>query len=47
MFGLIRTPILILIAFVGGMMFERNQAGELCAELGGTTERGICKGVTP
>jgi len=45
MFGLIRTVILIGIAFIGGLMFERNQAGDACAAAGGTQVLGICRGV--
>lgn len=46
MFGLIRTAILVMIAFVGGLMFERAQASEACTALGGTFSDGICRGVT-
>ena len=45
MFGLIRTAILVLIAFVAGLFFERNQAGEACASEGGDMVRGFCRGV--
>ena len=45
MFGLIRTAILIFVAFVGGLFFERNQAGEACTNEGGEMHRGICRGV--
>lgn len=45
MFGLIRTIILLLVAFVAGLFYERNQAGELCEAEGGALVRGICKGV--
>ena len=45
MFGLIRTAILLLVAFVAGLFFERSQAGEACQAEGGTLVRGICRGV--
>ncbi|WP_193743435.1 hypothetical protein [Tateyamaria sp. ANG-S1] len=42
MFGLIRTAILILIAFVAGLLFERSQASEACAAQGGVMRDGVC-----
>ena len=42
MFGLIRTAILILIAFVAGLLFERSQAGDACAAKGGEMRDGVC-----
>ncbi|WP_189799494.1 hypothetical protein [Tateyamaria sp. syn59] len=42
MFGLIRTAILILIAFVAGLLFERSQAGEACVSQGGVMRDGVC-----
>ncbi|MEL6451625.1 MAG: hypothetical protein AAFQ19_10215 [Pseudomonadota bacterium] len=42
MFGLIRTPILLLIAFVGGLLFERSQAAEACDSAGGVVRDGVC-----
>lgn len=42
MFGLIRTAILILVAFVAGLLFERGQAGEACTAQGGTMRDGVC-----
>lgn len=42
MFGLIRTPVLLLIAFVVGLFYERNQAGEACANAGGVPRDGVC-----
>ncbi|WP_299702042.1 hypothetical protein [uncultured Tateyamaria sp.] len=42
MFGLIRTPILILIAFVAGLMFERSKAAEACTDQGGVMRDGVC-----
>ncbi|WP_299048287.1 hypothetical protein [uncultured Tateyamaria sp.] len=42
MFGLIRTAVLILIAFVAGLMFERSQAADACAVQGGAMRDGVC-----
>lgn len=42
MFGLIRTVILVMIAFVAGLMFERNQTSEACDSEGGTMRDGVC-----
>ncbi|WP_172839389.1 hypothetical protein [Tateyamaria omphalii] len=42
MFGLIRTAVLILIAFVAGLMFERSQASDACTTQGGTMRDGVC-----
>ncbi|MGI9369074.1 MAG: hypothetical protein ACR2O2_09565 [Ruegeria sp.] len=41
MFGLIRLPVLLLIAFVVGVFFERNNKRESCLQLGEWRE-GIC-----
>ncbi|MBY5934570.1 hypothetical protein KUV51_16295 [Tateyamaria omphalii] len=42
MFGLVRTAILILVAFVAGLLFERSQAAEACAGQGGEMRDGVC-----
>jgi len=42
MFGLIRTAILLLIAFVAGLFFERSQAADVCDASGGTMRDGVC-----
>ncbi|MCI5042459.1 MULTISPECIES: hypothetical protein [Donghicola] len=42
MFGLIRLPFLLAVAFVAGMMYERSEKGKLCDEIGGTTRNGLC-----
>lgn len=42
MFGLIRTAILVMIAFVGGLMFERSQAADACVGMGGKMHDGVC-----
>ncbi|MEL6620384.1 MAG: hypothetical protein AAFY39_17060 [Pseudomonadota bacterium] len=43
MFGLVRTIVLILVAFVAGLLFERNQAAEACAVSGGQMQDGVCR----
>lgn len=45
MFGLLRTMFIVLIAFLVGLMFERNQAADACAAEGGAMTKGICRGV--
>jgi len=43
MFGLFRTLILVLVAFVAGVFFERNGQREACAAAGGTWQNaGYC-----
>jgi len=43
MFRLIKTPLLLLIAFLAGLMFERSQQNELCIKSGGQWMRaGFC-----
>jgi len=39
-----RTLILIAIAFVAGMVYERNRAAERCAERAGVLSDLLCKG---
>ena len=46
MFSLIRTAILVMIAFVAGLLFERSQTGEMCDAAGGTMSAGLCKGAS-
>jgi hypothetical protein len=41
MFGLIRLPILLLIAFIVGVYFERSNQREACEGLG-EWRSGIC-----
>jgi hypothetical protein len=41
----IRTLILVLIAFVAGMLYERSGAAEKCTAAGGTPLAGLCKGL--
>ena len=45
MFGLFRTLILVLIAFVAGLMFERSQSGDACRAAGGEMRDGVCRDV--
>ena len=41
MFGLIRLPILLLIAFIVGVFFERSNQREACAAQGDWQD-GLC-----
>ncbi len=45
MFGIFRTLFLVTLAFLGGLFFERSQAGEACTQAGGDMRLGICRGV--
>ena len=45
MFGIIRTLVLLVVAFFAGLVFERSQAAEACAQEGGEQVRGICRGL--
>lgn len=47
MFRLIRTLFLVLIAFAGGLFFERSETRTACIEAGGQVSGGICRGVAP
>lgn len=42
MFRLIRTPVLLLIAFVAGLLYERSQAADACLGAGGKMHDGVC-----
>ncbi|MEO0670236.1 MAG: hypothetical protein AAFZ99_20145 [Pseudomonadota bacterium] len=42
MFGLIRLAILLPLAFVLGLFFERSNASTACADAGGTMRDGVC-----
>jgi hypothetical protein len=44
MFRLLRTLILVMIAFVAGVLYERNNARETCAAGGGLWLLDICIG---
>ncbi len=41
MFGLLRLPILMMIAFIVGVFFERSNQREVCAEIG-QWQDGLC-----
>jgi hypothetical protein len=41
MFGLLRLPILLLIAFIVGVFFERNNQREACDGIG-QWRNGLC-----
>ncbi|MFQ1699619.1 hypothetical protein ACJ5NV_03380 [Loktanella agnita] len=45
MFRLLRLIILVMFAFVAGMLFERNKAEEICRNGGGLWLSDICVGV--
>lgn len=45
MFRLLRTIILVMFAFVAGMLFERNATEERCRNGGGLWVSDICIGV--
>lgn len=42
MFGLVRTTILVLVAFVAGVLYERNGVSEACLGSGGNMHDGVC-----
>ena len=42
MFGLIRTAILLCLAYIGGLFFERGQATDACTGAGGIMRDGVC-----
>lgn len=45
MFRLLRLIILVMFAFVAGMLFERSKAEDICRNGGGLWITGICVGV--
>jgi hypothetical protein len=45
MFRLLRTLILVMFAFVAGMLFERSKAKDICQNGGGLWITNICVGV--
>lgn len=45
MFRIIRALILVLVAFVAGLLFERSEARTACEDAGGVMQGGICRGV--
>ncbi|MEM8731082.1 MAG: hypothetical protein AAGF79_14315 [Pseudomonadota bacterium] len=42
MFRLLRLAILLAVAFVAGVLFERDRAGSACAEQDGLWQNGLC-----
>lgn len=42
MFRPVRTLILLAVAFLAGVFYERNNHGERCHERGGQIDEGIC-----
>lgn len=47
MFRIIRLVVLCLIAFVAGILFERQAQGERCRDHGGTMNGTTCVGAAP
>ncbi|MEM6563287.1 MAG: hypothetical protein AAF665_02510 [Pseudomonadota bacterium] len=43
MLRLVRTIILVLLAFVAGLLVERYNAAERCTASGGAMQDGLCK----
>lgn len=46
MFGIVRLIVLCLIAFVAGVLFERQAQAERCIAAGGVWESRVCLGGT-
>lgn len=46
MFRPVRTLILIVFAFMAGLLFERSRASEDCKAAGGTMLAGLCRGAS-
>jgi hypothetical protein len=46
MFRLVRTAILVLIAFAAGVFLARGQAAEDCRAAGGSMVAGVCRGAS-
>lgn len=42
MFSLLRLLVLLPLAFLAGMLFERNRIAELCEKAGGTAINDVC-----
>ncbi len=42
-----RTLIILAVAFVAGLVFERSQHTDRCLDRGGAVDQGICVGVRP
>jgi hypothetical protein len=43
---LIRTAVLLALAFAGGMVYARAEMREACEAAGGTVATGLCRGVS-
>lgn len=44
LFRPVRTIVIILLAFVAGVVFERQSHADQCLDLGGKMENGFCIG---
>ena len=44
MFKPVRMLLLILVAFLAGVFFERNNTSEKCTASGGVMDAGLCRG---
>lgn len=44
MFRLLRFLFLLFVAFIAGILFERNAMADNCLDRGGHVEKGICIG---
>jgi hypothetical protein len=44
MFKPFRLLILLMVAFVAGLLFERHKVSEKCTEVGGRMDSGLCRG---
>lgn len=42
MFRLIRLVVFVMLAFVAGILFERDNQKALCDQTGGDWARGVC-----
>lgn len=46
MFRPVRFVVVVLLAFVAGMLFERSGASDRCLAAGGRMDAGLCRGVS-
>jgi len=46
MFRLVRLVVLVMIAFLAGLLLERSQQGERCIAAGGDMRAGLCVGAS-
>lgn len=42
MFRLIRLVVFVMLAFLAGILFERDNQKTICDQAGGTWARGLC-----